>query len=131
MALTTNLIVLVSRVTEFWQVSDRPYGVVITCRGHDKQQAVRAAVGDFEHLVIERHGDFTIFADLLDMTGYETESRQAWQVAFGRYAHRVDALVLVGAQSALIRMGAAAIGAATGIPVRFVAAWSELPEAAR
>jgi hypothetical protein len=117
-------------VTEFWKVSNRPWGVVITCRGHDKEQTVRRAVSDFEHVAIEREGQFTIFADLLEMTGYETESRQAWQGAFGRYSHRVDALVLVGAQSALIRMGAATIGAATGIPVRFVASWSELPEAA-
>jgi hypothetical protein len=117
-------------VTEYWKVSDRPWGVVITCCGHDKERTVRTAVTEFEHLVIQRGGAFTIFADLLEMTGYETESRQAWQAAFTRYAHRVDALVLVGAQSALIRMGAATIGASTGIPVRFVASWSELPEAA-
>jgi hypothetical protein len=117
-------------VTEFWSVSDRPWGVVITCCGHDKERAVlRHAVTAFEHIAIERDGAFTIFADLLEMTGYESESRQAWQSAFARYAHRVDALVLVGAQSALIRMGAATIGASTGIPVRFVASWSELPEA--
>lgn len=116
-------------MTEFWRVSNRPWGIVITCRGHDKERTVRGAVLEFEHLAIERDGAFTIFADLLEMTGYETESRQAWQNAFARYAHRVDALVLIGAQSALIRMGAATIGASTGIPVRFVAAWSELPEA--
>jgi hypothetical protein len=116
-------------VTEFWRVSDRSWGIVVTCRGHDKEGTVRHAVTAFEHLAIERNGVFTIFADLLEMTGYESESRQAWQAAFGRYSHRVEALVLVGAQSALIRMGAATIGAATGIPVRFVAAWSELPEA--
>ena len=119
------------RVTEFWKVSDRPWGVVITCRGHDKQRTVRTAVSVFERIAIERDGAFTIYADLLAMTGYESESRQAWQAAFSRYAHRVDALVLVGAQSALIRMGAATIGASTGIPVRFVASWSELPEAVR
>lgn len=116
-------------VTEFWKVSDHPWGVVITCRGHDKERTVRTAVTAFEHIAIERDGVFTIFADLREMTGYESESRQAWQSAFGRYAHRVDALVLVGAQSALIRMGAATIGASTGIPVRFVASWAELPEA--
>lgn len=116
-------------MTEFWKVSDHPWGVVITCRGHDQERAVRNAVTVFEHIAIERDGAFTIFADLLEMTGYESESRQAWQSAFARYAHRVDALVLVGAQSVLIRMGAATIGASTGIPVRFVASWSELPEA--
>ena len=118
-------------VTEYWKVSDRPWGVVISCRGHDKERTVRNAVTEFEHVAIQRDGVFTIYADLLEMTGYESESRQAWQAAFGRYAHRVEALVLVGAQSALIRMGAATIGAATGIPVRFVASWSELPEAVR
>jgi hypothetical protein len=116
-------------VPEHWKVSDRPWGVVITCCGHDKEQTVRSAATAFEHIALERDGDFTIFADLLEMTGYESESRQAWQLAFSRCAHRVDALVLVGAQSALIRVGAATIGAATGIPVRFVASWAELPEA--
>jgi hypothetical protein len=114
-------------VAEYWKVSDHPWGVVITCRGHDKEQTVRSAAAAFERIALERDGAFTIFADLLEMTGYESESRQAWQLAFARYAHRVDTLVLVGAQSALIRMGAAAIGAATGIPVRFVASWAELP----
>ncbi len=116
-------------MAEYWKISNRAWGVVITCRGHDKEHTVRHAVSDFERAAIERDGAFTIFADLLAMTGYETESRQAWQVAFARYSHRIDALVLVGAQSALIRMGAATIGAATGIPVRFVASWAELPEA--
>jgi hypothetical protein len=117
------------RVTEFWTVADHSWGVVITCRGHDKTNTVRPAVIAFEHVAMARDGAFMIYADLLEMTGYESESRQAWQVAIGRYAHRVDGLVLVGAQSALIRMGAATIGASTGIPVRFVAAWAELPEA--
>jgi hypothetical protein len=103
----------------------------VGCRDHVpwSRQRVRHAVTAFEHIAIERDGAFTIFADLLEMTGYESESRQAWQSAFARCAHRVDALVLVGAQSALIRMGAATIGASTGIPIRFVASWSELPEA--
>ena len=81
-------------VTEFWKVSDRPWGVVIKCRGHDKDQSVRNAVTVFQHIAIERGGAFTIFADLLEMTGYESESRQAWQSVFERYAHRVDALLL-------------------------------------
>lgn len=90
---------------------------------------MRAAVTEFEQVATQRDGDFTIFADLLEMTGYETESRQAWQTAFARYAHRVDGLVLIGAQSALIRMGAATIGAFTGIPVSFVASWGQVPQA--
>ena len=118
-------------VTEYWQVSERSWGVVITCRGHDKERTVGGAVTEFEHVASKRESTFTIFADLLAMTGYESESRQAWQVAFTRYAQRVDGLVLVGAQSALIRMGAATIGAATGIPVRFVASWADLPELVR
>jgi hypothetical protein len=35
-------------------------------------------------------------------------------------------LALIGARSALIRMGAAAVGALAGIPVRFVASWNEV-----
>jgi hypothetical protein len=118
-------------VTEYWKVAERSFGIVIMCRGHDREGTVRPAVTAFEHLAIRRPDVFTIFADLLEMTGYESESRQAWQAAFARYAHRIEGLVLVGAQSALIRMGAATIGAATGIPVRFVAAWAELPETTR
>jgi hypothetical protein len=116
-------------LVDFWRLSSRAFGVVITCRGHDKERTVHSAVAEFERIVAERDGVFTIFADLREMTGYETEAREAWQVAFANHSQRVDSLVLVGAQTALIRMGAAAIGAFAGIPVRFVASWSELPQA--
>ena len=114
---------------EYWKVADLGLGVVITCQGHDKENQVGAAVARFESLVEQRQGDFTIFADLRGMTGYETESRRAWQVAFARLSNRVDGLTLVGAQTALIRMGAAAVAAYAGIPVQFVASWAEIPGA--
>jgi hypothetical protein len=114
---------------EYWTVSELAKGIVITCRGHDKERTVSAAVNRFEEVARGRSGDFSIFADLREMTGYESESRQAWQTAFARHRKRVDSLVLIGARSPLIRMGAAAVGAFAGIPVRFVQSWSELPEA--
>jgi hypothetical protein len=102
-----------------------PFGILITCRGHDKEGTVGAAVADFERLVPPA-AHFTIVADLREMTGYETESRRAWQEAFRNHRDRVEALVLVGAQSALIRMGAAAVGAFSGIPVRFIDSCDDL-----
>jgi hypothetical protein len=107
-------------------VSSTPFGVVITCRGHDKDGTVGNAVAEFERLVPPEER-FTIVADLRDMTGYETEARKAWQEAFRKHRERVEALVLIGAQSALIRMGAAAVGSFAAIPVRFIDAWDELP----
>jgi hypothetical protein len=110
-------------------VSDLAIGIVITCRGHDKQRTVRVAVDRFEELVAKRPGPFAIYVDLRSMSGYESDSRRAWQTAFARHRARVDGLVLVGARSPIIRMGAAAVGAFAAIPVRFVASWAELPEA--
>jgi hypothetical protein len=110
-------------------VSDLAIGIVVTCRGHDKERAVQTAVDRFEELVAKRQGPFAIYADLREMSGYESESRRAWQSAFARHRLRIDGLVLVGARSPIIRMGAAAVGAFAGIPVRFVASWAELPEA--
>jgi hypothetical protein len=116
---------------EYWKVADLTLGIVITCCGHDKEGTVQKAVLAFDQAVAKREGSFTIIADLQEMTGYETESRQAWQTAFARCRRRVDGLVLVGAKSALIRMGAAAVGAFAGIPVRFVGSWAEVPGAQR
>jgi hypothetical protein len=116
---------------EYWQVSELALGIVITCRGHDKERTVSAATDRFEQLATGRQGEFSIFADLCEMTGYESESRQAWQTVFARHRKRIDNLILIGARSALIRMGAAAVGAFAGIPVRFVQSWSELPNAPR
>jgi hypothetical protein len=114
---------------EYWEVAELASGIVITCRGHDKERTVSAAVSRFEKLALGRSGDFSIFADLREMTGYESESRQAWQTVFARHRERIDSLILIGARSALIRMGAAAVGAFAGIPVRFVESWSELSDA--
>jgi hypothetical protein len=116
---------------EYWRVSELTSGILITCRGHDKERTVSAAIARFEELTLSRSGDFSIFADLREMTGYESESRQAWQTVFARHRKRIDTLILIGAKSALIRMGAAAVGAFAGIPVRFVQSWSELPDVSR
>ena len=109
---------------EYWNVSSSEYGIVITCRGHDKDGTVQRAVATFEAEVATCEGPFTIVADLREMTGYESASRQAWQTSFAKYRGRVRGLVLVGARSPLIRMGAAAVGAYAGIPVKFVSTWS-------
>jgi hypothetical protein len=116
-------------MNDYWKVSDLALGILITCRGHDKQRQVAAAVDRFDELVAKREGAFTIFADLRQMTGYESLSRVAWQGAFAQHRGRVDGLVLIGAQTDLIRMGAAAVGAFAGIPVRFVDSWDQIPNA--
>jgi len=116
---------------EYWTVSELAKGILITCRGHDKEGTVSAAVDLFGELVAKRSGDFSIFADLREMTGYESQSRQAWQTVFARHRKRIDSLILIGARSALIRMGAAAVGAFAGIPVRFVESWADLPDVPR
>jgi hypothetical protein len=62
------------------------------------------------------------------MTGYESEARQAWQVLFREYHTRVRKIIFIGARYALIRMGAAAVGAFSGIPVKFIDNWDELAQ---
>ena len=109
---------------EYWRVSSSEHGIVITCRGHDKVVTVHAAVATFNTLATAHDGSFAIVADLREMTGYESESRQAWQTAFAKHRDKVPLLILVGARSPLIKMGAAAVGAYAGIPVKFVPTWS-------
>lgn len=110
-------------------MSRAPFGIVVACAGHDRDGTVAAAAAAFEQLASEDERRFTIVADLTEMTGYESPSRQAWQEAFRRHRERVDQLVLVGAQSSLIRMGAAAVGSFAGIPVCFLDSWSEVANA--
>ena len=116
---------------DHWTVLTSEQGVVITCRGYDRNHAVQAAVNAFHATAAERKGDFAIIADLAEMTGYETESRRAWQTAFAKYRGRVLVLVLVGARTALIKMCFAAVGAHAGIPVKFVSNWSEVSSCPR
>jgi len=110
---------------EFWSVADSERGILITCRGHDREAKVGVAVATFEAIAVHK-ARFTIIADLREMTGYESASRVAWQESFRRHRQKIHSLVLVGARSALIRMGAAAVGAFAGIPVRFVQSLEEL-----
>ena len=114
-----------------WEVTGSALGIIITCRGHDKAGTAGAATQTFQDLAAGRAGRFSIIADLREMTGYESEARVAWQQAFYRLRTRIDCLVIVGARSALIRMGAAAVGAVAGIPVRFVTTWEEVASALR
>ncbi len=113
----------------YWKVTDSEQGIVITCHGHDKAGTVLHAVQDFEGFVAKREGRFLVIADLRKMTGYESESRIAWQQAFRKHRKRMRALILVGAPSKGIRMGAAVVGAVAGVPVRFVEAWSGVQSA--
>jgi hypothetical protein len=110
---------------EYWQVSERGPSIVITCRGHDKARTIQPALADFRVFASART-EFVIIADLREMTGYESENRVHWQQLFREFRARIKRLVLVGARSALIRMGAAAVGAFAGVPVKFVESWDEL-----
>lgn len=110
---------------EYWKVSARGSSIVITCRGHDRERTIQPALDDFRALAEQRR-EFEIIADLREMTGYQSENRVHWQTLFHGYRSRIRRLVLVGARSALIRMGAAAVGAYAGIPVKFVSSWDEL-----
>ena len=116
---------------DHWSVNDSRLGIVITCRGHDKQRRAAAAVTQFRQVARARSGSYTVIADLCEMTGYESVSRQLWQEAFRAERMRIRLLVLVGAQSTFIRMGASVVGAFAGVPVRFVDSWDDVEEAAR
>lgn len=109
---------------EYWKVSARGDRILITCCGHDKSRTIQPALADFRSFAAARP-EFEIVADLREMTGYESENRVHWQTLFREHRAHIRRLVLVGARSPLIRMGAAAVGAFAGIPVRFVESWDE------
>lgn len=112
---------------EYWKVTARGADILITCRGHDKQRTFVKSLADFRALAESRQ-DFALYADLSEMTGYESEARQAWQVLLREYHTRIRKILFIGARFALIRMGAAAVGAFSGIPVKFVDNWDELAQ---
>lgn len=109
-----------------WQVEIRPVGLVITCRGHDRERQVDQAVRTFDGLMGRQTQPIVVLAELTEMTGYESTSRQAWQDVFRRHRTLMRRLVLVGARSKMIRMGAAVVGAFAGVPVAFVDSWAEV-----
>ena len=116
---------------QHWNVSDSVLGIVITCRGHDKGRGAAAAVQTFRELAYARRQSFTVIADLREMTGYESHSRQLWQEALRAERMRIRRLILVGAQSTFIRMGASVVGAFAGVPVRFVDTWDDVTKPER
>jgi hypothetical protein len=116
---------------DHWRVVALPLGILITAHGHDRTRTFESAIPIFHEVVGKREGSFRIIGDLREMTGYETEARMAWQDALYPHRERIEGIVLVGGGSALVRMGAAVIGAFTGIPVRFVSSWTDIAEAIR
>jgi hypothetical protein len=112
---------------EHWTVKARGADILITCRGHDKEKQFPRVLSEFRVLANPRE-EFAIYADLSAMTGYESEARQGWQVLLREYHTRVRKIVFIGARFALIRMGAAAVGAFAGIPVKFIDNWDELAQ---
>jgi hypothetical protein len=111
---------------EHWRVTESEHGIVIVCFGHDRSWAWERAVELFGTLISRRASETQVVADLSEMTGYETEARRAWQQAFAKHRRSIRRAVFVGAPSRGIRMGAAVVGAVSGVPVRFVDAWSDL-----
>jgi hypothetical protein len=116
---------------EYWKVDDTPRGVVITCRSHDRTDSVYQAVRAFDAIATRRSGPFSIIADVREMTGYQSAARRAWQEIFRVHRDKIRRLVLVGAQSVYIRMGASVVAAFAGLPVRFVEDWAEVEAADR
>jgi hypothetical protein len=110
-----------------WNVARSGDAIVISCHGHDRDAQFTEAVEAFTQLMREARASVRVIADLTKMTGYEPSARRAWQGAFIPHRQRIRALILVGARSPGIRMGAAVVAAVAGIPVRFVADWAAIP----
>ena len=110
---------------DHWKVAASTLGIVITVRGHDKARTFEPVIPRFHQLARERDGSFAVIGDLREAIGYETEARVAWQEAFYEHRKRIECIVLVGNSTPLVRMGAAVLGAFTGIPVRSVSSWPE------
>jgi hypothetical protein len=99
---------------------------VITCFGHDQAGQWSAAAVKFGDRIARRGQVLRVIADLSEMTGYTTEARRAWQEAFREHRGLMRAVIMVGARSSRIRMGAAVVGAVAGVPVRFVDDWAKV-----
>jgi hypothetical protein len=113
---------------KYWKVTESEGSIVITTFGHDKVGTWPAAVAQFgAHITMHRE-PVRVIADLREMTGYESGARRAWQEAFRQHRHLMQGLVLVGARSRGIRMGAAVVAAVAGVPVRFVNEWAEVEQ---
>jgi hypothetical protein len=112
---------------EYWKVSAKGGDILIMCRGHDRERTIAPALTAFRALA-NSLSTFSILVDLREMTGYETESRQKWQALFREFHGRVAKLILIGARSSMIKMGAAAVGAYAGVPVKFFDSWEALVE---
>jgi hypothetical protein len=111
---------------EHWKITETADNIVISCSGHDMGGKYAAAATKFAGCVARRSGMFRVIADLREMTGYESAARRAWQEAFQKHRRLMSAVVIVGAPSRGIRMGAAVVAAVAGVPVRFVNDWSEI-----
>jgi hypothetical protein len=116
---------------EYWTVDDTPRSIVITCRGHDRTDSFQQAVQKFDVLAQKRVQPFSIIADVREMTGYQSQARRAWQEIFRVHRAKIERLVLVGAQSVYIRMGASVVATFAGLSVRFVDDWAEVDELER
>jgi hypothetical protein len=109
---------------EYWKVDQTRQGIVITCRGNDRTDSVQRAVQDFDALAKKRSDSFAIIADVREMTGYQSPARRAWQEILRVHRAKIQRLVMVGARSVYIRMGASVVAAFAGVPVRFVDDWA-------
>lgn len=111
-----------------WEIRQEPSALVIVSRGHDKSGTIAQVIDRFERLASTRTEPTPLIADLRQMTGYESAVRQAWQEALARQRPKINRIVIVGARSAMIRMGAAVVGAYSGVPVSFVKDWNDLAD---
>lgn len=111
---------------QHWSVTQSEDAIVISCFGHDREEQFVAAVREFREFAVVRRTRFKVIADLRQMTGYETAARRAWQEGFREQRRLMRAVILLGAPSRGIRMGAAVVAAVAGVPVRFVDDWSEV-----
>ena len=109
---------------DYWRVGERGDDIIIACFAHDKQQQWTAAIAAFSELMVRGARARRVIVDLRQMTGYETEARRAWQEAFRGHRHQMLGVVCVGG-SRRIKMGAAVVGAVSGVPMRFVDEWEQ------
>jgi hypothetical protein len=100
-------------------VGDDGDRVTVTFQGHlapDDGIASAQAFGD-----VIRAGQVDVVWDLREMSGYDSEAREAWQEAVWPNRGNIRSLTLVGARPA-IRVGALMLAMFIGAPWKFTEA---------
>lgn len=87
------------------------------------------AILEWRRAFARRPGRWVVVWDASRMVGYDSEARRAWQRALRELGGQISHVWLI-TESKLVKMGAAVMGALTGLDIRVVASASAIARSA-